>query len=119
MNKVRCMECRGTGYAEPAPGFTFGNDCPVCRGDGWLGELGEQAHDIRTMIASGEAITCPRCGLDAQERYCARCKAFVDDPVRHTCRQCGSAFLGRWDCPSVCPDCFLASPFYTEAQQET
>lgn len=40
---IRCEECRGTGYAEPAPGFTFGNDCPVCRGDGWLSEPAQPA----------------------------------------------------------------------------
>lgn len=35
--KTRCLECNGTGYAEqPVPTFTFGNDCPVCRGNGWL-----------------------------------------------------------------------------------
>ena len=34
--QTRCKECNGTGYAEPAPGFTFGNDCLVCKGDGWL-----------------------------------------------------------------------------------
>jgi DnaJ-class molecular chaperone len=36
MAKMRCIECRGTGYAEPAAGFTFGNNCPVCKGEGWL-----------------------------------------------------------------------------------
>lgn len=60
-------------------------------------------------------FVCPRCltasahPRDAQERYCARCHAFVDDPVRHICRQCGTTFLARWDCPPICPDCFLVS----------
>lgn len=35
-DRVRCEECRGTGYAEPALSFTFRNDCPVCSGEGWL-----------------------------------------------------------------------------------
>ncbi len=31
-----CIECRGTGYAGAPPGFTFGPDCPVCKGNGWV-----------------------------------------------------------------------------------
>jgi ribosomal protein S27AE len=40
---------------------------------------GEQAHDIRYMLAKGEAIRCPRCGListhpkDISEGYCGKC----------------------------------------------
>ena len=42
-------------------------------------QLGEQAHDIRYMLATSEAIQCPRCGSisahpkDIEEGYCGRC----------------------------------------------
>jgi DnaJ-class molecular chaperone len=72
--KMRCRECRGTGYAEPAPCFTFGNDCPVCHGSGWL----------------LPSITCPRCNAvsynmnDVEYGYCARCHDWTTPREPHT-----------------------------------
>ena len=53
---IGCEECRGTGYAEPAPGFTFGNDCPVCRGKGWLSEPARIAMDQHALAASAVGL---------------------------------------------------------------
>lgn len=70
----RCCECRGTGYAEAAPGFSFGNDCPVCKGEGWLDpeEIGGECSTCRgTGVINPltapdgflcfSSTTCPHC----------------------------------------------------------
>jgi len=44
-----------------------------------LRPMDEQAHDLRFMLAKGQAIQCPRCGAvsvhpkDIEEGYCGRC----------------------------------------------
>ena len=66
-HKTRCRECRGTGYAEPAPCFTFGNDCPVCHGSGWLLPSQEPTHSdaaFRAGYEAGKADAIDRCFVE-------------------------------------------------------